>query len=358
MHHLATILLRTIEQPLPVLHFTGAFLKQWPQAIRQALLSAKLLHRGGVEEHVRCEYCEDACLMPIQWQASRQGDTRPFIHCRQPDGWGRIPLEPEDVESWQTSFTQLAQVAAGLLGLPAPREELIPDRLWWLGDKVIEHRDVDLFLAKGAHWDDAPHLFMRNGRVRECMTPLILVPHEMPMVSPFPNMAPVRSITSLMRCEANNLQLRHEQLAGTIRGLGRERQQLVIPIPTLPGTAWHQVLIEFANEDYVQVSIGRDKHSRSFAEMGFADLRKPESTPSELWVHFRTLAKYEGRIGWDTPGVVTEKDRKKVSKWMSGIRQRLQAVFPNIAGDPFEQYKKVKAYQVKCCLRWYTSDLN
>jgi hypothetical protein len=63
------------------------------------------------------------------------------------------------------------------------------------------------------------------------------------------------------------------------------------------------------------------------------------------------LAKYDGRIGWDTPGVVTVKDRNKVSKWMSGIRQRLQAVFQDITGDPFKPYKTAKAYQVKCMLR-------
>jgi hypothetical protein len=48
---------------------------------------------------------------------------------------------------------------------------------------------------------------------------------------------------------------------------------------------------------------------------------------------------------------VAEKDREKVRKWISAIRQKLKAVFPDIAGDPFEPYKKVKSYQVKCMLR-------
>lgn len=351
MDHLATILLQTIEQPLPVLHFTGAFLKQWPQGIRQALHSAQLLHRGGVEQQIQCDWCADACLADIQWQATGAGDSRPYIRCRQPGGWGRIPLEPDEIESWHTSFAHLAYAVAGFLEFPAPREEVILERLWWLGGKTIERRDVDLFLARGAHWSDAPQVFMRNGRVRECTAPLILVPHEVPVTSPFPTAAPVRSLATLLCCEETHLQLRHEQLAGTVRQMSTERQQVVIPIPTAPGTAWTQVMIEFANEEVVQIHVGNDRHSRTFAEMGFDDLRKPVSTPSELWAHFRTLAKFEGRIGWDTPGAVTEKDRNKVSKWMSGIRQRLQAVFPDIAGDPFEPYKKVKAYQVKCVLR-------
>jgi hypothetical protein len=352
IHHLATLLLRTIEQPLPVLHFTGTYLKQWPHAMRQAMLSAQLLHRGGVEEHVQCEACEHACLMPVQWQASGHGDARPFIYCRQPHGWGRIPLEPSDVECWHTSFTQLAHVAAGLLEMPAPREEVIPDRLWWLGEKMIERRDVDVFLAKGAHWDDAPQLFMRNGRLQECTTPLILVPHEMPAISPFPSVATVRSLTSLIRHDGHGLQLRGEQLADTVRHMGTERKQLLIPVPTSLETTWEQVDIVFVNDDYVQIQVDGARHSRSFAEMGFADLRKPVPTPSELWGHLRALAKFNGCIGWDTPGAVIERDRTKVSKWMSSLRHRLHAVFPNIAGDPFHRYKEVKAFQVKFSLRW------
>jgi hypothetical protein len=167
-------------------------------------------------------------------------------------------------------------------------------------------------------------------------------------------LAIVRSLTSLLQYEANALQLRQEHLVGTIRSAGTIRQQQIIPIPTPHGTTWYQVLIEFANEEHVHICVGKDRYTRSFAEMGFADLRKPEPTPSELWGHFRTLAKYEGRIGWDTPGAVAEMDRNRVSKWMSAIRQKLLAVFPDIADDPFEPYEKVGAYQVKCVLRLRT----
>jgi len=194
MHHLATILLRTIEQPLPVLHFTGAFLKHWPEELRQALHAAQLLQRVGVEQQLRCDWYDWGCLADIEWHATGDGDSRPYLRCRQPGGWGNIPLEPVDVESWLTSFTHLAYAVAGFLEFPAPREEVIPERLWWLGGKTIDQRDVDIFLARGAHWNDAPQVFLRNGRVRECATPLILVPDEVPATSPFPNTAPVRSL--------------------------------------------------------------------------------------------------------------------------------------------------------------------
>ena len=89
---------------------------------------------------------------------------------------------------------------------------------------------------------------------------------------------------------------------------------MLIPISTPPGTTWSQVMIEFANDDYLQISIGKDRHIRSIVEMGFADLRKPEPTPNELWEHFRTLAKFDGHIGWETSRAVVEKDRDKVRK--------------------------------------------
>jgi len=300
---------------------------------------------------MQCDRCEYACLADVEWQENKQGHHRPYMHCEDPFGWGKIPLEQADVQLWRTSFSHLADVAASLFGFQMPREEVITDRLWWLGGKNIAQRDVDFFLARGAYWDDAFHLFSRNGRLKECANPFVLVPYEVNGPSPFPSKAPVRSLASLLQFDDHQLHLRQEQVAETVRQIGAERQQTMIPIPTPPGTTWSQVLIEFANDDYVQISVGKERQYRSFAEMGFADLRKPVPTPSELWEHFRTLAKYEGRIGWDTAHAVADKDRNKVRKWISAIRQKLRAIFPDIADDPFESYHRARAYQLKCILR-------
>lgn len=155
--------------------------------------------------------------------------------------WGEIPLDRKDIQLWQTSFNHLANAVAGFLGFDTPREEVIPERLWWLGGKIIAQRDVDIFLARGADWEDAPDLFKRNGRIRESTTPFVLVPCDVPMPSPFPGTALVRSITSLLRVDGHQLQFRHEQIAEAIRQIDPERQQLMIPISTPPGTTWSQV---------------------------------------------------------------------------------------------------------------------
>jgi hypothetical protein len=292
------------------------------------------------------------CLAEIQWRTPEE----PYVRCEDGMAWGEIPLNRSDVHLWQTSFSHVAQATAGWLGLTAPREEVIPERLWWIGGMMLERKDLDIYLARGADWEDAPALFQTQGRLTESEAPVILVPHAVPAVSPFPVTAPVRSLTSLLHGDVDHLRLRSEQLTGTARRAGKKRKQQLIPIPTPPGTDWSHVFIEFANDEYVQIHVGTQRYTRSFAGMGFADLRIPAPTPSELWSHLRILAKFHGRIAWDTPGAVRDKDRGHVSKWMSAIRHRLQAVFPGIAGDPFYPYKKVRAFQVKCGLRWAGSD--
>ena len=351
IHHLATILLRAIEQPVPLIHLTGAFLRQWPHSLSQAIVSAQLLRKDGMETQWRCQRCASTCLADVEWRTTRDGPAEPYHQCDQSMAWGAIPLDRRDLQRWHTSFTHLADAIAIFLDFHVPREEVIPERLWWLGGKMIEQRDVDIFLARGADWTDAPQLFARSGRMQECATPLVLVPCEVPVPSPFPGTVPVRSLISLLQFDGCQLHLRHEQLAETIRHIGIERQQQTIPILTPPCTTWLQVVMEFANDDYLQISVGKERHVRSFAEMGFADLRKPAPTPSELWVHLRTLAKYEGRIGWDTPLAMTKKERGKVRKWISDIRLKLQTAFPDISDNPFEPYQTAKAYQTKFILR-------
>jgi hypothetical protein len=215
---------------------------------------------------------------------------------------------------------------------------------------MIAQRDIDLFLARGTGWADAAQVFSRCGRLRESPAPLVLVPADVPLPPPFPDAVTMLTLATLLQVDDDRLQLRQMHLAEAVRRMGRDRQQSLIPIPTPPGTTWAQVLLEFANDEYLQVTIGRERHVRSFAEMGFADLRKPVPTPSELWGHLRTLAEFGGRIGWDTSRAVAEKDRHRVRKWMSALRQKLRAAFPDISGDPFEPYAKVHAYQVKCIL--------
>ena len=348
--HIATILLRAIEQPTPIIHLTGEFLKQWPHTVLKAITATRLLQQGGMDTQWRCTRCANTCIADVEWRVTDDGSARPYVRCEHTMEWGAIPLDRKDLQLWHTSFAQLADATARLLALQAPREEVVPERLWWLGGKMIAQCDIDVFLAKGAHWDDAAQLFMHNSRLRECALPLVLVPHTVPPFSPFPAEVPVRSLTALLHDDGTTVALRHEQLAATIRQRHAGGQQRVIPIPTAPGTTWAQVIIEFVNDEHVQIRVGTARYVRSFADMGCADLRKPAPTPSELWHHLRTLAKHDGHLGWATPDAVKERDRQKVRKWMSGIRQRLQAVFPDLAGDPFEPYARCRAYQTKCRL--------
>jgi len=336
----------------PVAHFAGSFLKQWPHTIHQTLVDVGLLARGGLAKQSRCHHCAHGCIADVEWHPDEQQRLFPYLRCNDPCGWGIIPVDTTDLQVWNTSFSRLTHTLAGLLGMGMPREEVIASRLWWLGEIVIDRRIVDIFLARGATWTDATGLFRQAGRLLECPSPMVLVPWKIPVPSSFPAQIPVRSLATLLRIADDKLHICLDQLADTIRHLTAARQQSLVPFHTPEGATWLQLLIEFVNDEYVHISMGHTRQQRSFLDMGFADLRKPKPTPTELWEHFRALAKYDGRIGWNDPLAVTPKTRDKVRKWISEIRRHLQAVFPNIQGDPFEPYQRVHAYQVKCLLRW------
>jgi hypothetical protein len=113
------------------------------------------------------------------------------------------------------------------------------------------------------------------------------------------------------------------------------------------GTRWEQVSIEFINEDVVRIAVGGKVDHRDFAQMGFVDKRKPEERPDRLWGIFREFAKREGKIDWESSVDLPRAEQTKLKKWVSDIRTRLKAVFPQIPEDPFKPYRKVKAYETR-----------
>ena len=101
--------------------------------------------------------------------------------------------------------------------------------------------------------------------------------------------------------------------------------------------------IEFTSNDSVKIAArGRSKIFR-FAEIGFADARKNDS-PDFQWELLQYIARHNGRLSWDDEASARVRDGAKAK--IKVIRRRLNEVM-QIDDDPFEPYRKVKAYMPK-----------
>lgn len=126
----------------------------------------------------------------------------------------------------------------------------------------------------------------------------------------------------------------------------QKRIQPVKRFPTPPGTNWYAVSIRFLSEETVQIIAKSDSEGRNFREMGFMDRRT--NNPDKLWWTLRLFAKHNGEISWETPGLPREPG--KLKSYIKDIRKRLKHLF-QIEDDPFEPYRKVRAYKTKFNIR-------
>jgi hypothetical protein len=122
----------------------------------------------------------------------------------------------------------------------------------------------------------------------------------------------------------------------------QKRIQPIKRFPTPPGTNWYGVSIRFLSEETVQIITKSYSEGRDFREMGFMDRRA--NKPDKLWLTLRLFAKHDGEISWQTPGLPREPE--KLKSYIKDIRKRLKYLF-QIKDDPFESYKKVRAYKTK-----------
>ncbi|MFX0205461.1 MAG: hypothetical protein ACFFDT_05700 [Candidatus Hodarchaeota archaeon] len=121
------------------------------------------------------------------------------------------------------------------------------------------------------------------------------------------------------------------------------RLQPIKPFPTPPGTSWYDVSIRFLSNETAELIAKGEREGKNFAEMGFMDKRSEK--PDILWFTLIFLAKNRGEISWESQGLPLKVNRN-LKSYIKDIRKRLIHLF-EINDDPFESYRKVKAYRTK-----------
>ena len=296
---------------------------------------------------VECRGCEEACLMPVHVYLAQDGrPARIFIACDKREDAGHILIEPATLEQWQIDISKFASLLATSLGTGHVPDEIIPKKAFYLGSLTINRkRRSAIFVVN----NDSLNLALEAGLPEQYPHPFFLVaaglhgPQDMKQGQVVP-------LSHVLLSSANGLAVDLEDLGEALSAKNRVRHD-VIPFSVPASTEWKHVFISFVNEQTVQIKgAGKTEH-RSFDEMGFSDLRAGanESRPSELWGVFQTLAKYRGDMTFQD-SIETFDHPEKVKKWVSQIRKKLRHVFPDIHGDPFHPYNKVKGYKTRFSL--------
>jgi hypothetical protein len=318
----------------------------------EALVACGLLQEVEYARSVVCDGCDLACQEDVVF-VEGDGDSplRAYIICQQRDDIGRVEVPLERLRQWVVDPEALAATLAKLLDTSAEPEEIVRGRMWRLGSLRSGRSRVDVFLAVGAGRLDAERTFRDPTAIKECLKPVVLVPWHVPTRPLFGTDAKVMSVARLLSLDDGGLQLDRSEVRSAMGQEPAKRTQDVPPFPTPDGVIWEQVVVEFQNDNVVKITAGSVVDHKAFSDMGFVDRRKKPEQPDKLWRVLRMIAEYEGEIGWKDDVPISLKERGKMKKWFSDIRKRLRAYFPTIPGDPFEPYRKAKAYKTIFILR-------
>ncbi len=139
-------------------------------------MKAGLLCQTSDARSVECDGCGEACIEDVELVRYDDGTPpRAFVVCHEPIGLGRIAVALERLRQWTVELDALAGFLAVQLGAETAPEECVPGRLWWLGRPTLGETPTDLFLARGAGWDDAEAVFSQAPRLSECSEHVVLV---------------------------------------------------------------------------------------------------------------------------------------------------------------------------------------
>lgn len=92
----------------------------------------------------------------------------------------------------------------------------------------------------------------------------------------------------------------------------------------------------------MDLSVGKIQERRDFLGMGFMDKRRKR--PDKLWALLQLFALNHGEIDFSAKELPLR--HRHIKAQIKDIRKRLIHLF-QINGDPFEDYRKVKAYKTK-----------
>jgi len=111
---------------------------------------------------------------------------------------------------------------------------------------------------------------------------------------------------------------------------------------------WEEISIQFLNEHEVIVKARDDTLQATYETMGFQDERR--KLPNKQWQFLRLLSLKNGEISWENNQGLPLKQINSIKKQKQLLSEALKAYFQVSSDEPFDDYKKEKAYKIKLTL--------
>lgn len=145
------------------------------------LTKAKILREADLAEEILCDESEDGCqIKPIIRKDPRTGQRVGVYFCGQNEDVGRITVNLDRMRQWAFSLAGLAALVAKASGTTGEPAEPEPGWLVMLGTARLDGQTRELFLARGAAWQDAAQVFGNCSRLKMAAHAAVLTLVAMP----------------------------------------------------------------------------------------------------------------------------------------------------------------------------------
>lgn len=172
------LLSRLDRERLPIV--TPAELRRWPVNAATFLTNVGILREVAPTESIIYDGCGERCVItPDLIKNPETGQVVAVHHCRR-DGCGRITIDPRELCQWQPNIKSLASILANDFDLGTSASPVVPDRMYLLGIIPTGVGPLDVFLARGLTWDDAPTVIERSDRLSASIAPVLIVMRDLP----------------------------------------------------------------------------------------------------------------------------------------------------------------------------------
>ena len=129
-------------------------------------------------------------------------------------------VEPECLRTWEVCLDAFAKTLAADGKLVGAITELVPGRIWLLGAYATGGGLLEVFLVRGATWDDAPTVLQNCERLVKSVAPVLLVPRRPETSSAIAGLQPILlSLVEMVTWDAAAARLDYSGLVDTLASL-------------------------------------------------------------------------------------------------------------------------------------------
>lgn len=220
--HLLEDLFGRVDIALPTsIDFDGIYSSRLSIDDANRLVAAGLLSPGPPPTELLCGECGE--YTEIVYIDDYKGEFFPVLPCTENVG---SRVDPERMQTWQLTFSQLAEAVFKPLGLTATPEELEPNRLWRLGRRTWAGVSWTVYFARELRRRDAMRLL---AGIRAPARSVVLVSKYLPIEPPEPKTPLILRLADFVSYEAGGLRVDEAYVAEQL--VLRMADEAKTPIP-------------------------------------------------------------------------------------------------------------------------------